>query len=300
MLTTTATEPAEIYALEGSALRRLTRHNDALIGELQLATTQDFGSKSKDGTEVHGLIVKPAGFKAGQKYPTLLIIHGGPNGQDEHAFSFEREFLAANGYVVLAVNYRGSAGRGNAFQKAIYADWGNLEVVDLLGAVDEAVRQGVADRARLGIGGWSYGGISTNYTIATDPRFRAAVSGAGSSMQFSMYGHDQYIVQYEQELGAPWTAKDTWLKVSYPFFNAHKIKTPTLFMGGEKDCNVPIAGGEQMYHALKSLGVDTELAIYPGQFHGLTIPSYERDRLQRYLNWFNKYLQPAPSQTAGR
>jgi dipeptidyl aminopeptidase/acylaminoacyl peptidase len=300
VLTATPTEPAEIHALEGSTLRKLTRHNDALIGELQLATTEDFSSKSKDGTEVHGLIVKPSGFKAGQKYPTLLIIHGGPNGQDEHAFSFDREFFAANGYVVLAINYRGSAGRGNAFQKAIFADWGNLEVVDLLGAVDEAVRQGIADPNRLGIGGWSYGGISTNYTIATDPRFKAAVSGAGSSMQFSMYGHDQYIVQYEQELGPPWTAQDKWLKVSYPFFNAHKIKTPTLFLGGEKDFNVPIAGGEQMYQALKSLGVDTELVIYPGQFHGLTIPSYERDRLQRYLNWFNKYLQPSASQTAAR
>ena len=300
VLATTPSEPSEIYALEGGALRKLTKHNDAVVAELQLASTEDFSSKSKDGTEVHGLIVKPANFRAGQKYPTLLIVHGGPNGQDEHAFSFEREFLAANGYLVLAINYRGSAGRGTAFQKAIFADWGNLEVVDLLGAVDEAVRQGIADPNRLGIGGWSYGGISTNYTIATDPRFKAAVSGAGSSMQFSMYGHDQYIVQYEQELGPPWTAKDTWLKVSYPFFNAHKIKTPTLFMGGEKDFNVPIAGGEQMYQALKSLGVDTELVIYPGQFHGLTIPSYERDRLQRYLNWFNKYLQPAPSQTTGR
>jgi dipeptidyl aminopeptidase/acylaminoacyl peptidase len=296
-----ATEPnklTEVYALEGSNLRQLTKHNQALLDELQLATTEDFQSKSKDGTDVHGLIVKPAGYKAGTKYPTLLIIHGGPNGQDQHAFSFDREFLAANGYVVLAINYRGSAGRGNAWQKAIHGDWGNLEVVDLLGAVDEAVKQGIADPNRLGIGGWSYGGISTNYTIATDTRFKAAISGAGSSMQFTMYGMDQYIIQYDQEMGQPWKARDKWMKVSYPFFNADKIKTPTLFMGGEKDFNVPIAGGEQMYQALKSLGVDTQLVIYPGQFHGLTIPSYERDRLQRYLNWFNKYLQPTTTTTA--
>jgi dipeptidyl aminopeptidase/acylaminoacyl peptidase len=298
-----ANEPtkfAEIYALEGSNLRQLTKHNDKLWSELQLATTEDFTSKSKDGTEVHSLIVKPAGYKAGTKYPTLLIVHGGPNGQDQHAFSFDREFLAANGYVVLAVNYRGSAGRGNAWQKAIHGDWGNLEVVDLLGAADEVVRQGIADPNRMGIGGWSYGGISTNYTIATDTRFKAAVSGAGSSMQFTMYGMDQYIIQYDQEMGQPWKTKDKWMKVSYPFFNADKIKTPTLFMGGEKDFNVPIAGGEQMYQALKSLGVDTQLVIYPGQFHGLTIPSYERDRLQRYLNWFNKYLRPATTTTASQ
>ncbi len=298
-----AAEPTrmnEVYALEGSNLRQLTKHNDQLLGELLLATTEDFQSKSKDGAEVHGLIVKPAGYKAATKYPTLLIVHGGPNGQDQHSFSFDREFLAANGYVVLAINYRGSAGRGNAYQKAILGDWGNLEVVDLLGAVDEAVRQGIADPDRLGIGGWSYGGISTDAAIATDTRFKAAVSGAGVALYMSLYGVDQYIIQYDQELGQPWKNKDAWARMSHGFFNADKIKTPTLFMGGEKDFNVPIAGGEQMYQALKSLGVDTQLVVYPGQFHGLTIPSYERDRLQRYVNWFNKYLQPTSTTTASK
>ncbi|HEX8030603.1 MAG TPA: S9 family peptidase [Vicinamibacterales bacterium] len=298
VLATSPTQFTEVYALEGSNLRQLTRHNDKLASELQLGTTEDFTSKSKDGTEVHSILVKPAGYKAGTKYPMLLIIHGGPNGQDQHNFSFDREYLAAGGYVVLSVNYRGSAGRGNAWQKAIHGDWGNLEVMDLLGAVDEAVKQGIADPNHLGIGGWSYGGISTDYTIASDTRFKAAISGAGSAMQFSMYGVDQYIVQYDQEMGQPWKAKEKWMKVSYPFFNADRIKTPTLFMGGEKDFNVPIAGGEQMYQALKSNGVDAQLVIYPGQFHGLTIPSYERDRLQRYLNWFNKYLQPNTTTTA--
>ena len=300
VLATSPTQFTEVYALEGGNLRQLTKHNDKLASELQPATTEDFQSKSKDGTDVHGLIVKPAGYKAGTKYPTLLIVHGGPNGQDQHSFAFDREFLATSGYVVLAINYRGSAGRGNGWQKAIHGDWGNLEVIDLLGAVDEAVKQGVADPNRLGIGGWSYGGISTDYTIASDTRFKAAISGAGSAMQLTMYGVDQYIIQYDQEMGQPWKSKEKWLKVSYPFFNADKIKTPTLFMGGEKDFNVPIAGGEQMYQALKSMGVDTQLVIYPGQFHGLTMPSYERDRLQRYLNWFNKYLQPGTTTTAAK
>lgn len=300
VLVTEPTRMSEVYALEGSSLRQLTKHNDTLLSELQLATTENFQSKSKDGTDVHGLIVKPAGYKAGTKYPTLLIVHGGPNGQDQHAFSFDREFFAANGYVVLAINYRGGSGRGTAYQRAIIADWGNLEVMDLLGAVDEAVRQGIADPDRLGIGGWSYGGISTDATIATDTRFKAAVSGAGVALYMSLYGVDQYIVQYDQELGPPWKNKEAWTKMSHGFFNADKIKTPTLYMGGEKDFNVPIAGGEQMYQALKSLGVDTQLVVYPGQFHGLTIPSYERDRIQRYLNWFNKYLQPTSTTTASK
>jgi dipeptidyl aminopeptidase/acylaminoacyl peptidase len=238
-------------------------------------------------------MVKPASYVAGKKYPLLLYIHGGPNGQDEHEFSFDRELFAANGYVVLAVNYRGSNGRGSAFQKAIFADWGNKEVVDLLGAVDQAIAAGVADPERLGIGGWSYGGILTDYSIATDPRFKAAVSGAGSALQLSMYGSDQYIVQYEREIGVPWKSRDLWIKISYPFFQADRIKTPTLFLGGESDFNVPIIGGEQMYQALKSMGIDTQLVVYPSQFHGLTVPSYQRDKLQRYLAWYDKYLKPA-------
>jgi dipeptidyl aminopeptidase/acylaminoacyl peptidase len=300
LLTATGSEISEIHALENGSLRRLSHQNDALIAELQLGTTEDFTSRSKDGTEVHGIVVKPASYQPGRKYPLLLWIHGGPNGQDEHSFSFDRQFFAANGYVVISVNYRGSAGRGSEYQKAIYADWGNKEVVDLLGAVDSMIASGVADPDRLGIGGWSYGGILTDYTIATDPRFKAAVSGASSALQLSMYGSDQYIVQYENELGPPWKSKDLWVKLSYPFFQADRIKTPTLFLSGDRDFNVPTIGAEQMYQSLRSLGVDTQLIIYPGQFHGITVPSYVRDRLQRYLAWFNKYLMAARSEASSR
>jgi dipeptidyl aminopeptidase/acylaminoacyl peptidase len=292
LLAGTATETDEVHALEAGRLRRLTHQNDALFAELSLGVTEGITSKSKDGTEVHGLLTKPASYTPGRLYPLLLRIHGGPNGQDDWSFSFEREFFAANGYAVLAVNYRGGSGRGSAYQKAIFGDWGRKEVIDLLGAVDRAVAAGVADPARLGIGGWSYGGILTDYTIATDTRFKAATSGAGSALQLSMYGSDQYIRQYEQEIGVPWKAMDRWLRISFPFFQADRIKTPTLFMGGDKDFNVPIIGSEQMYQALKSLGVETEFVVYPGQFHGISLPSYVRDRYQRYLDWYDKFLKP--------
>jgi dipeptidyl aminopeptidase/acylaminoacyl peptidase len=287
-------EIPEIYALEGGKLRQLSHQNDEWIKGVQLGTTEEFSSTSKDGTEVHGLIVKPVGFQAGRKYPALLRIHGGPNGQDSNSFSFEREIFAANGYVVVAVNYRGSNGRGSAYQKAIFADWGNKEVVDLVGAMDRVQQMDFVDANRLGIGGWSYGGILTNYMIATDGRFKAAISGAGSSNQISMYGTDMYITQYENEIGPPWKSQDLWIKLSYPFFHADRIHTPTLFMGGEKDFNVPLLGGEQMYEALRSLGVDSQLVVYPNQSHGLTVPSYKKDRLTRYLAWYDKYLK-APS-----
>jgi dipeptidyl aminopeptidase/acylaminoacyl peptidase len=298
VLASTATELPEVCALENGKLRRLSHQNDEWLQNVILGTTEDFTSTSSDGTEVHGLIVKPPTYAAGRKYPTLLRIHGGPNGQDEHAFTFERELFAANGYVVVAVNYRGSNGRGSAYQKAIFADWGNKEVVDLLGAMDYVQKIGLADPDRLGIGGWSYGGILTNYTIASDRRFKAAISGAGSSNQISMYGTDMYINQYEAELGPPWKNQDVWVKVSYPFFHADRIRTPTLFMGGERDFNVPLLGSEQMYQALRSLGVESQLVIYPGQFHGLTTPSYKKDRFERYVEWYGKYLKPGASTTS--
>ena len=112
-----------------------------------------------------------------------------------------------------------------------------------------------------------------------------------------MYGVDQYITQYQQEIGPPWKSPDLWMKISYPFFHADRIKTPTLFLAAEKDFNVPISGSEQMYQALKSLGVDTQLVIYPGQFHGITTPTYKIDRLQRYLDWYEKYLKPGKTTT---
>jgi len=163
----------------------------------------------------------------------------------------------------------------------------------LLAGVDYLVAQGIADAQRLGVGGWSYGGILTDYTIATDRRFKVAVSGAGSADQISMYGSDEYILQYNAELGPPWRDTALWLKVSYPFFHADRIHTPTLFLGGEKDFNVPVNGGEQMYEALRTLGVPAQLVVYPGQHHVFTRPSFVRDLAVRVPAWYDRYLEPA-------
>jgi dipeptidyl aminopeptidase/acylaminoacyl peptidase len=301
VLSATPDRAPEVFAAEGRALRQLSHQNDSLFAELQLGTTEEFASRGADGTEAHAVLVRPAGAAPGARLPLVLFIHGGPNSQDELAFHMQRELFAARGYAVLAVNYRGSNGRGSAYQKAIFADWGHKEVIDLLGAVDAAVARGIADPERLGVGGWSYGGILTDYTIATTTRFKAAVSGAGSALQLSMYGSDMYVTQYEQELGAPWEKRDLWLKLSYPFFNANRIKTPTLYMGGDKDFNVPVVGGEQMYQALRTLGVPTRLVVYPGMHHGPSAPSQRVDIAQRYLTWFDRWLGPnaSPRVTAG-
>ncbi len=282
--------PTEIYAVADGTTRRLTTVQNEFVGPLALAAVTGYTSKSKDGAQVSNLLFLPPNTPA-TKLPALFFIHGGPVGQDTYGFDLTRQVLAGGGYAVVGVNYRGSNGRGLDFCKAIYADWGNKEVLDILGAADMLVAQGTADPARLGIGGWSYGGILTNYVIASDTRFKAAASGAGSSLQLTMYGIDQYVNQYENELGVPWKNLDKWLKLSYPFLKADRIKTPTLFMASEKDFNVPVAGSEQMYQALRTLGIPTQLVIYPGQYHGITTPSYQQDRFVRYLKWFDTYLK---------
>jgi len=282
--------PFEIYALETGKLRRLTFHQQEWLKDVKLAQVTAFRSTSKDGTLVSGILYRPD-TTSKQKMPFILFVHGGPVGQDDFSFDGTCQVLASAGYAVAAVNYRGSSGRGIKYTNIINADWGNKEVIDLHGAVDELIKQGIADPDKLGVGGWSYGGITTDFLIATDTRFKAAASGAGSALQIANYGIDQYILQYDNELGQPWKNIDVYNKISYPFLHADRIKTPVLFMSGLKDFNVPTAGSEQMYQALKSLGVPTELILYPNQNHGISIPSYQVDRVERYIKWYDKYLK---------
>jgi dipeptidyl aminopeptidase/acylaminoacyl peptidase len=291
---------AEVYALEGGELRKLTAHNDAFLAELKLGAVEDIRFKSKDGADIHGLVVKPPAFVSGRRYPTLLWIHGGPVGQDEHSlvldgYQFEPQMFAAKGFVVLRVNYRGGSGRGAAFAESIFADWGHKEVEDLLAGVDYLVGRGLADADRLAVGGWSYGGILTDFTIARDRRFKAAISGAGSGNQLATYGSDDSVLQYNNELGPPWRNTALWLKVSYPFFHADRIHTPTLFVGGDQDFRVPISGGEQMYQALRTLGVPARLIVYPGEHHVFTRPSFLKDLAERMSTWLDRYLPGVPA-----
>jgi dipeptidyl aminopeptidase/acylaminoacyl peptidase len=290
--------PVEVFALEGGQLRPLSAHNRALFAELSLGSVEDISFRSRDGTQIHGQVVKPPDYAPGRRYPTILWIHGGPNGQDDHSLQLEsygppleRQLFATHGYVVLAVNYRGGTGRGAKFARSILADWGHKEVEDLRAGADYAIAAGLADPAHLGVGGWSYGGLLTDYLIASDTRFKAAIAGAGSGNQLSTYGSDEYVLQYNAELGPPWRDTALWLKVSYPFFHADRIRTPTLFLGGDKDFNVPIIGGEQMYESLRTLGVPAELIVYPGEYHELSRPSFLIDRYRRYLEWMGKYLK---------
>ncbi len=292
VLASTPLVPDEVFALDGTTLRPLSHQNDEWLARTRLAEVEPITFKSRDGTAINGFTLKPPDFVPGKRYPTILRIHGGPVSQYQYEFDFQLQTLAGHGYLVVVANPRGSSGRGERFATAIFADWGNKDAQDVLAAIDYAVAQGLADPARLGVGGWSYGGILTNYVIAQDRRFKAAVSGASISNVLAGYGTDQYVREYEVELGVPWKAADTWIKLSFPFLHADRITTPTLFLCGDKDFNVPLLNSEQMYQALRSLGVETQLVIYPGQHHGINKPSYRRDRLERYLAWYDKHLKP--------
>jgi dipeptidyl aminopeptidase/acylaminoacyl peptidase len=286
----TIDRPDEIYLAAQGKLTQLTHVNDALFSQLKLSHGEYVHFKSKDGTQISGYFYKPLNYAPGQKYPTLLIPHGGPQWSYYAEFSHLAQLYAANGYAVLFPNPRGSTGYGQDFCKAIFADWGNKDFQDDMAMVDYAIEQGIADPDKLGVGGWSYGGISTDFIITQTTRFKAAISGAGAAQFSSLYGHDQYQKDYEAELGLPWENPAAWIKVS-PFRNVAKVTTPTLFMGGNIDWNVPILGGEQMYQALKRLGRTTELVVYPDEFHEFSVPSHIKDRLERNLAWYAHYVK---------
>jgi len=291
-LITTPERPQEIFFLGagGGEPKRITHTNDALMTQLKLTTPEYVKFKSKDGTMVGGFLYKPLDYVPGKKYPAILRPHGGPVWSYYAEFTHLAQLFAANGYVVLYPNPRGSTGRGQDYAKAIFADWGNKDFQDDMAMVDYAIAQGLVDPDKLGVGGWSYGGISTDFIITQTTRFKAAISGAGSTKFDSMYGHDQYILDYETELGRPWEKRAVWDHVSM-YWKVANVTTPTLFMGGDVDWNVPILGGEQMYQSLKSLGKETELVVYPGEYHEFKTPTHIKDRMERYLAWYAHYVK---------
>ncbi|SNS06660.1 Dipeptidyl aminopeptidase/acylaminoacyl peptidase [Sphingomonas laterariae] len=286
------TTPAQLRRADGQVL---ADHNPWL-SDREFAAPHDV-SWISDGVTIGGILTLPSGHREGQKHPLVVRLHGGPVYQFSHEFMLDWQVYAARGFAVLAVNPRGSSGRGFDFARAIFADWGNKDVADVKAGIDHVIAMGVIDPARIGVSGWSYGGILTDYMIASDPRIRAAVSGAGIANLFGGYGADQYSRDYELELGTPWANPDVYAKLSYPFLRADRIAAATLFLCAEKDLNVPCLGSEQMFQALRSRDVPTQLVVYPGENHGLTVPSYKIDRLQRHIDWFTRYLalsEPAP------
>jgi len=290
-LVTQPQQPAEVFLYAAGKLSQMSFTNEALLDELILGEKVKVQFKSADGTPIEGFIIKPPGFEEGKRYPTILDVHGGPQSQYDWSFQFESQLFAANGYLVVHPNPRGSTGYGQEFCKAIWLAWGEPDYEDVMAAVDDAIERGWADADRLIVTGWSYGGMMTNHVITKTDRFKAAATGASATLYVVNYGHDQYQRWWEQELGFPWEpeAREKYEKMS-PFNKVGNVKTPTLILCGEKDWNVPVINSEQLYLALKRLGVPTELVVYPGEGHGGFAPTHRKDVWERYLDWFGKYL----------
>ena len=271
--------PDEAYLLSPQRVsRRLTTTNDAVMSQLRL------------GTAAAGYIYEPPDLTPGEKAPAILWLHGGPVLEYYAEFDFRAWILAANGYLVVMPNPRGSSGYGQEFCAATYADWGNKDFDDDMAAMDYAIVRGLADPERLGVGGHSYGAISTNFIITKTNRFKAAISYAGNFLNIANYGHDEYSRDWEIELGLPWENRALWEKLS-PFNSVEKIVTPTLAIGGDADWNCPIINSEQLYQSLKRRGVPTLLVVYPGESHEIARPIFIADYYQRYLFWFAHYVK---------
>ena len=284
----TPDRPYEIFAVENGDLRCLTKQNDTFLAQIQLGRVEETKFKSADGTEVHGFLVHPPNEKPGAETARRCFVRTADRIAIRERVRFRETALCRQW---LCRDPAEPARLDRTRDRLRDGDLRRMGQRRCAGRSRRGRRRGargIADPDRLVVGGWSYGGMSTNYLIATTTRFKAAVSGASISNILAGYGTDQYIRDYEYELGSPWAHPEVWTKVSYPFLHADKIKTPTLFLCGESDFNVPLLNSEQMYQALRTLGVPTELVIYPGQFHGLKKPSYILDRYQRYLAWFAK------------
>lgn len=298
----TAKQPTELYTSSPDlkSFKLLTDHNPWLK-DFALAETEIVKWKSKDGTEVEGLLTRPVGYEAGKPVPFLLNPHGGPTGASLNNFSSTVQVLAANGFAVLQPNFRGSTGKGLAFAQANKNTWGKGDYEDCMTGVDAMIASGVADPDRLGAFGWSYGGYMTFWILTQTDRFKAVSPGAGLSNIYSMYSQNdiQRYLRWFYSDKAPWDATELYWSQS-PMAHVKNVKTPTMIMHGQVDTRVPLAQAQEFYMALKEMKVPVEFVVYPREGHGFTEPRHQMDRVRRYVWFFSKYLkaplvtEPAP------
>jgi dipeptidyl aminopeptidase/acylaminoacyl peptidase len=275
--------------------RRLTRINRRILAPLQLGETEEVWSKVPGGKPLHGWIVKPPGFSARKKYPAILEIHGGPALQYGNLFMHEFQYLAAQGYVVFFCNPRGSQGYGEKHSKAIWGDWGRADYEDVMAWADLVEKRPYVDKARMGVTGGSYGGFMTNWIIGHTTRFKAAVTQRSIVNMISKYGSGDYnwLLEYRFGRMPPWESiRRYWDQSPLKYFG--NVKTPTLVIHSEEDHRCPIEQGEQVFVALKRLGVDTEMVRFPEEPHGLSRTGRTDRRIARLkhmLRWFDRYLK---------
>lgn len=287
------THPDDVFRCDLSfgSLERITNQN-AWLSEYALGVSEVVHWKSsKDGMEINGIVTKPVDFDGTHKVPFLLNPHGGPTGASLLAFNTTEQIMAANGYMVLQPNFRGSTGRGEKFATANQNDWGDGDYKDDMSGVQAMVDKGWADPERLGAFGWSYGGFMTMWIDTQTDRFKAISPGAGLPDLYSMYSQTDIHRYLTMFLGmkAPWdNFQEYWDHSPMKFVT--NVKTPTMILHGQADTRVPIPQAEEFYRALYEKHVPVEYVTYPRENHGFVEPRHIQDRWQRYLVFFGKYL----------
>ena len=251
--------------------------------------------KSTDGRDIEGLLTYPVGYRAGQKVPMILNIHGGPAGVFQQTFiggrgAYPLASFASHGFAILRPNPRGSSGYGTEFRRANIKDWGGADYQDLMTGVDKVIAMGVADPQKLGVMGWSYGGFMTSWIVTQTHRFKAASAGAPVTNLMSFNGTADIPAFVPDYFGGQfWEVMDIYQKHS-AMFNVKGVTTPTMIQHGEADIRVPISQGYEFYNALKAQGVPTRMLVLPRQPHGPTEPKMQLQAMQANLEWFEKYI----------
>jgi dipeptidyl aminopeptidase/acylaminoacyl peptidase len=286
----------QLFLRRGQADTRLTNLNEKVLAGKALGEVEAFTLKTFDGRPVEAFLTKPVNLQAAGRHPMILMIHGGPHGQQGPAFTHKAQVYAARGWAVMMVNYRGSTGYGQAFSDAIARDQDGGEARDLLLAVDAALaRYPWIDPSRLGVEGGSYGGQLTNWLVTQTNRFKAAIPWASISNLVSHNYMSVYHDYLEQEYGGrPHTGGIVdmlWQRSAIRL--ANRVKTPVLFTHGDNDQLVNPAEIEQFYIALKDVGVETTMVRYPREGHGMRETGHMVDLIERSIAWYERHFAPA-------
>jgi len=286
-------QTAEVWVLEGKRHQALTNTNPQVAGWNLGAGREVSWTSTTDGKTIHGVLITPPGYVNGTPTKTVVQIHGGPEWawwSGWHGSWHEwAQLLASHGYVVFMPNPRGSDGQGTAFARAAREDWGGGDFQDVLDGVDLLIKQRITDPAKLGIGGWSYGGFMSTWAITHSERFKAAVVGAAvvdlASMGLTTDTPD-FITGYFGDNFANHALYDE----HSPIRSLHRAKAPTLVLHGELDARVPVDQGEQVYVGLREMGGKVEMVRYPREPHWLREYEHHKDVLTRVLAWFDEHL----------
>ncbi|HEX6088474.1 MAG TPA: S9 family peptidase [Thermoanaerobaculia bacterium] len=291
----TLARPADIYAMThfGGTVKRLTKHNDARLVQLQMAAYESITWKGADDARVQGWLLRPPNFDASKKYPAVVLIHGGPQGAwgESWSYRWNPQMFAARGYVVLMPNPRGSTGFGHEFVEQISKDWAGRVWTDIMNGVDVLAALPYVNPDRLGAAGASYGGYMVNWILGHSNRFKALVSHAGVYNLESMYGVTEELWFPEWEFGGPpWENEEIYARLS-PHKYAKNFNTPTLVSHGELDFRVPIGEGLQLFTALQRRGVPSRLLYFPDEGHWVLKPQNSKVWHQTVLDWLDRWLK---------